>query len=135
MQSEYRVIFLGLDIAPRPYTIRLISSFLTATLFVWLLPLGIFIKPSQEKTACDGKRAFHMCSMMTPKTDNASDSKVKISSAGSFNENAKSSSSGGNDFIAAGVLRGVPNVSQRWFEANPSFFYPLISFPSEHVPK
>jgi len=37
---------------------------LTAVLFiVWLLPLGYFIKPSQEKTVCDGQRAICMCSV------------------------------------------------------------------------
>lgn len=30
--------------------------------FVWLLPLGIFIKPSQEKIACGGQRAICLCS-------------------------------------------------------------------------
>lgn len=36
---------------------------LTALLFfIWILPLGIFIKPSFEKFACDGQRAICLCS-------------------------------------------------------------------------
>ncbi len=42
---------------------RSISVILTAALFfLWILPLGVFIKPSQEKVACDGQRAICMCS-------------------------------------------------------------------------
>lgn len=31
--------------------------------FVWILPLGYFIKTSQEKTVCDGQRGICMCSV------------------------------------------------------------------------
>ncbi|HTL70136.1 MAG TPA: hypothetical protein VL404_02475 [Candidatus Eisenbacteria bacterium] len=33
-------------------------------LAAWVLPLGAFIKPSMEKIACGGHRAFHMCCSM-----------------------------------------------------------------------
>ena len=29
--------------------------------FIWIIPLGAFIKPSQEKFACGGKRAICLC--------------------------------------------------------------------------
>lgn len=39
-------------------------SLLSITLFIlWILPLGFFIKPNQEKTACGGLRAVCMCRM------------------------------------------------------------------------
>lgn len=42
---------------------RYLISILTVLLFfIWILPLGVFIKPSQEKMTCGGKRAICMCS-------------------------------------------------------------------------
>lgn len=43
-------------------------GFFTAFLFfIWILPLGIFIKPAQEKIACDGQRAICLCSHLVAK--------------------------------------------------------------------
>ncbi len=39
-----------------------VGFFTIALFFLWLLPLGIFIKPAQEKIACGGKRAICLCS-------------------------------------------------------------------------
>ena len=42
---------------------------LTSILFVvWLLPLGVFIAPSEEKIVCGGKRAICLCSHRPDKT-------------------------------------------------------------------
>ena len=41
-----------------------IAAFVTcAAFFLWIVPLGVFIRPSQEGKTCGGKRAFHMCHM------------------------------------------------------------------------
>ncbi len=87
-----------------------LTAFLTICLFTWLLPLGTFIKPSQEKTACGGKRAFHMCSMMQGKADPNPSSKISFSSASDSGQGAKSSAGGGDDFLPArnGTVRPNP---------------------------
>ncbi len=55
------------------------------TFFSWLLPLGIFIKPAQEKIACDGQRAVCLC------TNTAQARGKNISLEGhSFKNNSKS---------------------------------------------
>lgn len=79
---------------------RSLVLFVLACLVVWLMPLGAFIKPSQEKTACGGGRAFHMCSMMSGKahTDNGS-SKILLTDGGNVEKTAKSSTSGGDDLV------------------------------------
>jgi len=68
-------------------------------MFLWLLPLGAFIKPSQERIACDGKRPFHMCQMMAGKAERPTTSKIAISNNSSTGHEAKSSASGGDDLI------------------------------------
>jgi len=40
----------------------LARTFTIIFFFAWLLPLGVFITPSQEKIACGGKRAICLCS-------------------------------------------------------------------------
>ncbi len=83
--------------AYRPFTI-----FVAVSLFIWLLPLGAFIGASQEKTACGGGRAFHMCSMMNGKAQAKGPAKISYSSANTAEKAAKSSAAGGNDFVASG---------------------------------
>lgn len=47
----------------RIFFVKNIVGFLTViSFFLWIQPLGAFIKPSAEATACGGNRAFHMCS-------------------------------------------------------------------------
>lgn len=42
-----------------------IIAMLTALLFfVWIVPLGTFIKPEQEEAACNGQRAICLCTKL-----------------------------------------------------------------------
>lgn len=41
---------------------RTLSLTVLAIFFIWILPLGAFIKPSQEKKVCNGQRAICLCS-------------------------------------------------------------------------
>jgi hypothetical protein len=63
---------------------RLISSITVIGVLFWLLPLGAWIKPSQENKACNGQRAFHMCTQMM-KTNEAATSKIKFGQSHSDN--------------------------------------------------
>jgi hypothetical protein len=47
----------------RPLALFLIISFI-----LWILPLGVFIRSSLEKFACDGQRAICMCRALVPKS-------------------------------------------------------------------
>src|SRR5208283_4955065 len=73
---------------------------LTAVVFfIWLLPLGIFIKPSQEKVACDGQRAICMCHAFVPKAaDKATEPGITLRAGASSN---KENPSAGNYFVSA----------------------------------
>ncbi len=46
----------------------MLLSLLIGVFFLWLLPLGFFIKSSQEKIVCNGQRAICMCHMVLIKT-------------------------------------------------------------------
>lgn len=107
--------------------------------FAWIMPLGAFIKPSQEKTACDGRRAFHMCSMVKVGASSAvkpSEGRVTLSSAAAIDKLPKASAGGANhDFglnpIPAAHMPGFSRLAQR---QEP--FVPLEHFFStDPVPK
>ena len=84
---------------------RPISILLAASIFLWVLPLGAFIQPSQEKMACGGNRAFHMCSCATDGAQAKKDpgpQKISFTSASGMEKTNKADmSSGGNDFLSA----------------------------------
>ena len=113
----------------------LIASITLFLFFVWILPLGAFIKPSQEKTACDGQRAICMCShLAAPKSSSASGRMIYKSSGG---ETQKEHSGGGssNQFL---LTQNRPQINKQ-----ASFYYhqqvPLYSLlliqSIEHIPK
>lgn len=80
---------------------RFIASFLTLCIFFWILPLGNFIKPVQEKTACGGGRAMHMCTMGMGKvhTDTDRSSKISFNNASSLDKDPRSASSGASNDV------------------------------------
>ncbi len=120
---------------------RTFSAFVTLCLVFWLMPLGAFIKPSQEKTACDGKRAFHMCSMMsggeTAGAAKSYDGMVKMSNASGVEKTSKTSvSSGGDDLLLLAVAASAANNPSLRFqrEENTSLQF-LLNRPVEPPPK
>ncbi len=114
---------------------KLVSSVTILAMFCWVLPLGSFIKPSQEATACGGNRAFHMCSMMGGKAKTPVSGKVSFTSASSVEKTAKSSASSGNDLLPIEVLLSLALRSQ--FLSGSEFSFLLQSFqrPPSPPPK
>jgi hypothetical protein len=114
--------------------IRIIASFLILSFIFWILPLGFFIKPSQQKLACDGQRAICMCHAFVPKmNDKAMEAGLVIKSApGPNNENP---SSGGSYFISAKPVLALNLKFPSFFE-NQYFCYknPFLA-PLDNVPK
>ncbi len=68
---------------------------------LWVLPLGFFINPSQEKLACDGQRALCMCRALVPKSsEKAMEAGINLKAGASANKE-NSSGGAGNYFISA----------------------------------
>ena len=49
------------------FMLRIFSLFSAAVFLSWLLPLGVFIAPSQQKWVCGGQRAICMCESIPKK--------------------------------------------------------------------
>ncbi len=118
-------------------SMRRLFSLATVICFsVWILPLGNFIKLSEEKTACGGNRAFHMCSMMTPKVHPVGDSqKVTFTSTSGVEKTQKSAAAGGNDFFSAASFAGTPDLISKFSESDLIFPSKVFYFSIDPVPK
>lgn len=100
------------------------------------MPLGAFIKKTEEKTACGGKRAFHMCSMMQESQSQRgpSDGVVKFTNAGGAVEKSQPSQSGGNELFSDSLRAISLDRAGRFYEIRTSIPQLVIVRPFEHVP-
>jgi hypothetical protein len=79
---------------------KLLAALIVISFILWILPLGYFIKPSQEKLVCDGQRAICMCYMVGHKSpDKAMEPGIALK-AGSSSNKENSSGGGANYFIS-----------------------------------
>ena len=113
---------------------RVFSAFVALAMTAWVLPLGAFIRSSQEATACGGGRAFHMCSMMAKAKTNAPE-KITFVNAASPEKSPKSSATGGQDWLLEKAAKEALAQSNLHPEANPPFLPPFVHFPIDPVPK
>ncbi len=108
---------------------------LTAVLFfIWILPLGFFIKPSQEKSACNGQRALCMCRAPFGKVQTTPiDGNFKASSSSNKETNA---SGGAGHYYLAAHLSILNNLAMRTFNDSLFSAYRNPFFRSiDHIPK
>lgn len=111
-------------------TNRPFSIFILSAVFLWLMPLGAFIKPSQEATVCGGLRAFHMCTCFKGKIDPnrvGAHGRAPLLTSSDFGQNAKSSSSGGDtDPLPLKSVYEPAFSASDFFMNSPVFSYPLV---------
>lgn len=115
---------------------RYFVSVLTALLFfIWILPLGIFIKPSQEKVVCNGQRAICLCSHLIAKQEakNAGKAIYKVSGTAQKEQNGPGGSS--HHFLVVQKKNQI-NRQLSSYHQQQSFPYSFLVIRSiEHVPK
>jgi len=100
--------------------------------FVWILPLGTFIKPSDENKVCGGQRAICLCSHQPAVVTGAG--KASITKGGVQKEQAPSG--GANEYLAALNIKNIFSPNVIGFLEDSQFLYALpYTTPIEHVPK
>ena len=119
---------------------RSVASLLTIALIAWFMPLGNFIKPSQEETACGGKRAFHMCSMMAGKIDPHPSSTPSYANASDVSQHGKmAGGQSGDDFlIDSQASLKMDDIALPFSASTPlfrrGFFHGTLDQPPEFSP-
>lgn len=97
---------------------------------IWILPLGAFIAPSQEKLACRGQRAICLCTHVAAKGKAKTWTK---SSSGTHKE--EGGSSGGHNFLLI-TPEPLQDKNATHFFSQHSLRYSLLTVCAiEHIPK
>jgi len=114
---------------------KLLASFLLVSFILWVLPLGVFIKPSLQKLACDGQRAMCMCHAFIPKSvDKAMEPGMALKAGGAANK--ENSSGGGSNYFVSARPAVTLNLHLTSFFENQHLCYksPFLA-ALEYVPK
>jgi len=108
---------------------------LTLLLFlIWILPLGVFIRPSDAKKFCDGQRPVCLCPKLLAKKKSPQVKLVAAQHAGVEKE-ASSPSGGGHYYLAAGKSGISGPLLSKYFQETSSLYSFVVPRSIEHVPK
>ena len=114
---------------------KLLIFFLAVSFILWILPLGVFIKPSLQKLACDGQRAMCMCHVMmkADSSDKAMEPAIALKAGTSTN---KENSSGASNYFVSAKPAVILNLHSASFFENQFLSYknPFLA-TLEYVPK
>ena len=114
---------------------RLIYFIICIVFIAWLLPLGVFIKPSEEQIACGGQRAICMCHMQTAKAKQSIPGVFILTANQGSHKETHSSVSGSNYYVAA--HQDVLLIAKVFdpFDVSSHAIALLAARGIEHVPK
>jgi hypothetical protein len=79
---------------------RVISFSVLILFTLWILPLGVFVRPSDEKKFCDGQRAICLCKHLIDKQMAKNAGKILLRSMTASPEKESGSSSGPQFLLA-----------------------------------
>jgi hypothetical protein len=112
-----------------------------AGFFMWIQPLGAFIAPSAEDTACGGRRAVHMCSvqfteMLGTAPAKASSQKTHLTASSSVSVEKTGSSASSSAFLDLALAASAQDAAVRRL-ADVTLALPAQMFfsPASPVPK
>ncbi len=114
---------------------KIFSSITLVLFFIWILPLGVFIKPSAEKLACGGQRLICLCSKMTDKTQQKTSAKISFQNSTGVHKEEGSSGGASHYFLISHLnnqrATTLSNLTDQVFLTDQNSFLKAI----EHVPK
>lgn len=114
---------------------KFIAVIISSLFLLWLLPLGVFIKPSMQKLVCNGQRAICQCSHLAGKNDS-----LKIPGQFVYKSSGETQKEGMSPFGSHHYLwiRYESFVDKTFSHdfLDKVFLYSLFVLPSiEHIPK
>ena len=112
---------------------KIISLITISIFFIWILPLGVFIKPENEKKACNGQRAICLCRhLIAEKTVEA---KGKVSPKIRNINMERSSLSSNPYFLITSNFKEIHKNMFQYFNQTVLLYSFSIKKPIDHVPK
>lgn len=112
-------------------------SFITIVFVLWLLPLGVFIKPAQEKTACGGQRAICLCSHRGEAAAKAKpmEASTTYKSAAASQKEAVPAGGAAHYFVAAQTVDAQMLIAAACLEQQYLHYKDPFLSTLDHVPK
>ncbi len=112
---------------------RILSSIIIIMFLIWLFPLGVFIKPNDEKKVCGGQRAICLCSHAA-KGQTAAAKKMILGYTAS-SEKETSSSGSNTNFLTVDFKTINAIASSKLINHTPNLYSLIVCKSVEHVPK
>ncbi len=114
------------------------KGILVATLlffFIWILPLGFFIKPAQEKKVCNGQRAICLCSKSLAKSPGQWTDKILLKNGTNTNKEASGLSGASQNYLVAQTSHSIHKDRSSYYQQQSLLYFVFVARPIEHVPK
>jgi len=113
---------------------RIISTLIIFLFFIWILPLGAFIRPEKEEKACNGQRAICLCSHLLAKhrPQQVASSLLKNGTGTAQKESPGSAS---HFFIFPDNIIRLAVNKNVFFSDDILLYISAVPRPVEHVPK
>lgn len=114
---------------------RTVSLLVLVLFLVWILPLGVFIKPADEQKVCAGQRAICLCTHKMTQDKPAGAGKIMLTNTGALNKESFSPAGASHDFWSADLAETFRHGRMIDF-LDPTVLSPLLFIKQiEHVPK
>ena len=113
---------------------RIFSILTLPAFFLWIIPLGVFIKTSQEGKICGGQRAICLCSANFHNKP-VKNIKPMLVNAGQVSKESSSSSGANREFFTAKFFLNTLFTQQTFCLLDPHPTAALFIKSIEHVPK
>lgn len=108
----------------------------TLLLFIiWILPLGFFIKPSQEKKVCNGQRAICLCSKFLAKSSGQWTDKILLKNGTNTNKEASGFGGTSQNYLVAQTSNSIYKYRSSYYQQQSFLYFVFVARPIEHVPK
>lgn len=113
---------------------RIISTLMAFLFFIWILPLGAFIRPEKEEKACNGQRAICLCSHLLAKhRPQQVASSVLKSGAGAAQKESTGPAS--HFFLSPDNIIRLSVNENIFFSDDILLYISAVLRPVEHIPK
>ena len=116
---------------------RFFCLFLSTVFFLWILPLGVLIKPAQQMLFCGGQRAICLCTHLVNKSLEKTGGQVVVRAADRALSSNEVRSNGGSVFPYIFIAdEALSLVEPAGADSQERSLYALsVSRPIDHVPK
>ena len=115
--------------------LKFVSVFVLSSFLLWILPLGVFIKPSQEQLSCGGQRAICLCRHLDANSQLKTVGKILFQNSVSAQKDDGASGGSSHFFLTAEIYKQLACVGASVVGDDTLPHLNPFSKSIEHIPK